>query len=144
MSEVKYESKIVSSASRAGAVYGVCSDMRQFEKVRDLMPKDRIQEMECEEDLVRFKLDGLGQKIGLRIIAKEPGDYIKYGIENAPVDGNFWIQIKETADHETKIRLTLKADLPMMFKMMLESKIQTALDQAADMMATFPFDNWAK
>ena len=143
MSEVKYESKIVRSASSAHAIYCVCSDFRNLERVKDLIPQDRVQEMEVLEDLVRFKVDGLGQKIGVRIVAKEEDNYVKYGIENAPVDGNFWMQCRP-AEEGAHIRLTLKADLPMMFKMMLDKKLQNAVDQAADMMAQMPFEEWSK
>lgn len=144
MSEVKYESKIVSSASSIDSIYRVCSDMRHLEKASEMIPKDKVQELECQEDHVRFKVDGLGQKIGFRIVGKEEGDFIKFGLENAPIDGNFWIQLKQSNEGVSCLKLTLKADLPMMFKMMLDKKIQEGLDQAADMMAQFPFDEWAK
>ena len=144
MSEVKYESKIVSCASSLGAIYHVCSDLRHMEKACEMMPKDKVQELECHEDFVRFKVDGLGQKIGVRIVGKEEDDYIKFGLENAPVDGNFWIQLKQSGDGETCMKLTLKADLPLMFKMMLDKKLQEGIDQAAEMMAKMPFDEWVK
>ena len=49
---------------------------------------------------------------------------------------------KEVAPGDTRIKLTLKADIPMMFKMMIGSKLQTGLDQASEMMAKFPYNNW--
>jgi len=143
MSETKYESKITSSKASALDIFNICSNFENIDKVKDLIPKDRVKEIECEQDLLRFKMDGLGQKIGIRIIDKEEGNFIKYGLENAPVDGNFWIQLKEVAPGDTRIRLTVKADLPMMFKMMLDKKLQEGLDQGADMLAQMPFDQWA-
>lgn len=142
MAEVKYESKIVSCASSVDAAFRVCSNLQNLQRVRELIPQDKVQEMEFSEEFARFKVDGLGQKIGVRIIDKEENDYVKYGIENAPVDGNFWIQFKAVAEHETRIRLTLKIDLPAMFKMLVGNKLQTAIDQAADMLAKFPFETW--
>jgi uncharacterized membrane protein len=144
MSEVKYESKVVSCHSSISSVYRVCSDLRNLSRMKEQIPQDKVRDMEFEEDLVRFKVDGLGQKVGLRIVSKEEDDYIKYGIENAPVDGNFWIQMKENGEHETRLRLTIKVDLPMMFKMMVGNKLQTAIDQAADMMAQIPFEQWTE
>lgn len=141
MAEVKYESKIVSCASSVDAAFRVCSNLQNLERVKEMIPQDKVREMEFSEDFVRFKVDGLGQKIGVRVIAKEENDYIKYGIENAPVDGNFWIQFKAVGEHEMRMKLTIKVDLPMMFKMMVGNKLQTAIDQAADMLAKFPFEN---
>ena len=142
MSEVKYESKVVSNASSIGAIFRVCSNLQNLERVQDKIPQDKIKELEIQEDFVRFKVDGLGQKVGIRIIAKEENDYVKYGIENAPVDGNFWIQLKAADEHNTFIKLTVKVDLPTMFKMMVGGKIQEALDKAADMLEKMPFENW--
>ena len=141
MAEVKYESKVVSNASSIGAIYQACSNLQNLEKLKETIPhNDRISELEFQPDFIRFKVDGLGQKIGIRIIAKEENDYVKFGIENAPVDGNFWIQLKAAGQQETKLRLTVKVDLPTMFKMMVGGKIQSALDQAADMFAKIPFE----
>lgn len=142
MSEVKYESKVVSNASSVDAIFRVCSDLRNMERMKEMIPQDKVQDMELQEDFVRFKVDGLGQKIGIRIVAKEENDYVKYGIENAPVDGNFWIQMKAADDHTSHLKLTVKVDLPPMFKMMVGNKLQNALDQAADMLAKVPFEAW--
>ena len=142
MSEVKYESKIVSNTSPVGAIFRVCSDLRNLERMKEMIPQDKVQELEVQEDFVRFKVDGLGQKIGIRILAKEENDYVKYGIENAPVDGNFWIQMKAAEGQGSRLKLTIKVDLPAMFKMMIGNKLQSALDQAADMLAKTPFEAW--
>ena len=139
----KYESKITSSRCPAQQIYSVLSDMQNLERVRDLIPKDKIQEMEIEHDRVRIKVDGLGQKITLSVVDKIENDTIKFGAEGIPMETNFWIQLKEVSPADTRIKLTLKADIPMMFKLMIGKKIQTGLDQAADMLAQFPYEQWS-
>ena len=142
MAEVKYESKITSAKASAAAVYHTLSDMRSIERVRDLIPQDKIKDLEFDADYVRFKVDGLGQKICIRIVEREENKTVKFGAEGAPVQANMWIQMKQVAELDTRLKLTLKADLPMMFKMMLDKKLQEGLDQAADMLAQMPFDEW--
>lgn len=142
MSESKYESKISSSPCSAAQIYRVVSDLRNIERVRDMIPKDKIQEMEVEEDRIRLKVDGLAQKITFAIVDRIENDTVKFGVEGIPMEANFWIQLKEVAPGDTRIKLTLKADIPMMFKMMIGSKLQTGLDQASEMMAKFPYNNW--
>lgn len=139
----KYESKITSSRCPAQQIYSVLSNMQNLERVRDLIPKDKIQEMEIEHDRVRIKVDGLGQKITLSVVDKIENDTIKFGAEGIPMETNFWIQLKEVSPADTRIKLTLKADIPMMFKLMIGKKIQTSLDQAADMLAQFPYEQWS-
>ena len=143
MSETKYESKITSSPCSAEQIYKVLSNMQNLERVRDMIPKDKIQEMEIYPDHVRLKVDGLGQKITIAIVDTIENDTIKYGMDGVPMDANMWIQLKEVKPADTRIRLTIKADIPFMFKMMIGKKMQEGLDQAADMLAQFPYGQWS-
>jgi carbon monoxide dehydrogenase subunit G len=142
MSQSKYESKITSAPCSAAQIYRVLSDMQNLERVREFIPKDKIQEMDIEPDRVRLKVDGLAQKITIAIVDRIENDTIKFGAEGIPMDANFWIQMKEVSPTDTRLKLTVKADIPFMFKMMLEKKLQTGLDQAADMLAKFPYAMW--
>jgi carbon monoxide dehydrogenase subunit G len=142
MSDTKYESKIVSSTSSAAQIYNVLSNLKNIERVKDLIPKDKIQEMEISEDQIRIKVDGLGQKLTIAIIERVENDMVKFGLEGIPMQANLWIQLKEIADSDTRIKLTIKADIPMMFKIMIGNKLQQGLDQAADMLAQFPYAAW--
>lgn len=142
MSQSKYESKISSAPCTAQQIYRVLSDLKNMERVRDLIPKDKIQEMEIESDRIRMKVDGLGQKITIAIVDRIENDTVKFGMEGIPMDANLWIQLKELSPVDTRIKLTVKADIPMMFKFMIEKKLQTGLDQAADMLAQFPYAQW--
>ena len=142
MSESKYESKITSAPCSAAQVYRVLSNMENLNRVKDMIPKDKIQEMEVEPDRVRLKVDGLAQKITIPIVDRMENDTIKFGAEGIPMQANFWIQMKEVSPVDTRLKLTIKADIPFMFKMMLEKKLQTGLDQAAEMLAQFPYAQW--
>ena len=142
MSDTKYESKIVSSTASAEQIYRVFSNLKNVERVKDLIPKDKIQEMEISEDQIRIKVDGLGQKITIGIVDRIENDTIKFGLEGIPMDANFWVQLKQLSENDTRIKLTLKADIPMMFKMMIGNKLQQGLNQAAEMLAQFPYAAW--
>ena len=142
MSESKYESKITSAACSAAQVYRVLSNMENLNRVKDMIPKDKIQEMEIEPDRVRLKVDGLAQKITIAIVDRMENDTIKFGAEGIPMQANFWIQMKEVSPVDTRLKLTIKADIPLMCKMILEKKLQTGLDQAAEMLAQFPYAQW--
>ena len=142
MSESKYESKITSSPCSAQQIYRVLSNLENMERVRHLIPQDKIQEMDVTADRVRFKVDGLAQKITIAIVDRIENDTIKFGAEGIPMDANFWIQLKEVNPADTRIKLTVKADIPFMFKFMVEKKLQQGLDQAAEMLAQFPYAQW--
>jgi hypothetical protein len=101
-----------------------------------------VQEMEITPDSVRMKVDGLGQKISIVVVERIPDDTVKFGAEGLPMPMNFWIQLKPGENDTTFVRLTLKADIPLMFKMMLDKKIQKGIDDAAEMLTQFPYRQW--
>jgi uncharacterized membrane protein len=142
MSGSKYESKITAAPRSASQIYRVLSNLENLERVRQFIPQEKVQEMEISADRVRLKVDGLAQKITIAIVDRIENDTVKFGAEGIPMDANFWIQLKEVSPTDTRIKLTVKADIPFMFKMMVDKKLQQGLDQAADMLAQFPYASW--
>lgn len=142
MSEQKYESKIESIPAPVAQVYPVLSNLSNLERVRDMIPQDRVKELDITPDAVKMKVDGLGQKLTLRIVDRIENDTVKFGLDNLPMDMNCWIQLKEVAPNDTRVKITMKADIPMMFRLMLDKKIQQGLDDAARMLTQFPYSQW--
>lgn len=142
MAESTYESRVCSIPCDAHTVYSVLSNFKNLDRVRDLLPADKVQELEVTEDCIRLKVNGLGQKIALRIIDRKPDDTLKIEAENSPVPFTFWMQLKQLHSLDTRIKLTLKADIPFMFRMMLGNKLQQGLDDAAQMLTQFPYTAW--
>ncbi|MBQ2441646.1 MAG: SRPBCC family protein [Paludibacteraceae bacterium] len=149
MAETKIESAIERIPYDVHTVFCVLSHLKILEKIKEQLPaeqtqkmEEKIQELEFGEDFIRVKVDGLGQKICMRIVEQEENKTLKFGFENLPLDMNFWIQFKEVAPQQTAIKLTLKVDMPFMFKMMLpDKKLQEGTDQAAKMLAQLPYAN---
>lgn len=142
MAEAKYESKIGRVAASDKAIFEVLSNLENLNKVRDLIPADKVQELEISPECVRMKVGGLAQKIAIRIVEKEEYKTIKFGADNIPMAMNAWIQLKQVADNDTRMRITIKADIPMMLRMMVDKKVQQGLDQAVDVLCQMPYNNW--
>ena len=141
MADIKYESKIGQIAANDATVFNVLSNLENINRFRDVIPQDKIKEMEVSRDSIRIQIDGLGQKIAIAIVEKEEYKTIKFGAENLPIPFNVWIQLKQVAELDTRIRITIKTDMPMMFKMMFDKKLQQGLDQAIDMLCQLPYSN---
>lgn len=139
----KYESKIGQIPYNDQVVYAVLSNLNNLQRFTDAIPKDKVKELEITTDAIRMKIDGLAQKFTIRIVEKEPYKTIKFGVENLPMEANLWIQLKQVAEQDTRIKLTIRADIPMMFRMMFEKKLQQGLDQAVDMLCQVPYNQWA-
>ena len=93
---------------------------------------DRVEEWQATEETCSFKAKGFTVK--LRIAEKEAPKTIKIvgGDGGVPMDFAFWLQLKEVAPYDTRMRLVLHIDLNMMMRMMIGSKIQGAIDQIAE------------
>ena len=142
MAETTYESKITSSRSSAAAAYSALGNMSNLEHVKHLIPEDKVTDIETGSDFIRFKVDGLGQKLTFRLVDRQENSMLKYVLDSPLLQANFWVQMKEVAAGDTRLKLTLRCDIPVMFKMMIESKLKEGLDQAVEMLAQMPFEQW--
>lgn len=134
--ETKIESKIGSINSSSERVYAFLSNFNNF---KQLVPPDKIKEWQSTEDTCHFIVEGIGET-GLRIIEKEPNSTIKIaGEEGSKFDFHFWIQLKEPDPYNTKIKLTIKADLNPMIKMMASKPLQTFVDILVNQLEKIPF-----
>ena len=97
--------------------------------------KDKVEEWEATEDSCSFKVKGM--KVALRIAERVENKHVKIVADEGgiPVDFAFWIQLKEVAERDTRVRMVLHAELNMMMRMMIGSKIQSGLDQAVEGLA---------
>lgn len=130
-----YESEVKTIFSNEEVVFNVLSDLNNLSKFKDNPAlKGKAGDMEFDSDSCSIVIEGFG-RIGLRIIEREPTKTIKFAAENSPVQANLWIQLKQVAENDTRIKLTLKAEIPMMIKLMVEKKIQEGINQIADVLA---------
>ena len=139
MAEIKYESKIGQVHANAADVFAVLTNLENLERFKDVIPQDKIKELEITRDSVRFKVEGLGPKVSIGIVDQEEKKTIIYGAQNIPIPLNAWIQLKQVDEMDTRMRITVKTDLPAMFRMMIDKKMQAGLDQAVDMLCNIKY-----
>jgi carbon monoxide dehydrogenase subunit G len=126
----KYESKQHQIRRPAEQVYAVMSDFRNFSPLLG----DKVENWQAEENRCSFTVKGIPMR--LEIVDKVPGNVIKFtGEDGSPFDFTFWIQMKEVAPCDTRFRLVLHANLNMMVKMMVGSKLRDGIEQVAKTMA---------
>ncbi len=127
-----YESKIVSIKRLDQDVYQTLSNFNNFTPFSQQAP---IENWQADEDSCSFDVKGM-KDVGLRIIDREPYKTIKFtGNEKIPFEFFVWIQLKQVAPYDTRMKITVKAKLNMMMKMMVGSKLQEGIDTMADHIA---------
>jgi len=106
---------------------------------------DQLKNVELSSDRIAVPAGMIGT-LALRIIEREENKTIKFETEQSPVHANMWIQVLPTSElttadgqQGTKMRLTLKADLNPMLKMMLGKKLEQGIEKFADMLAMLPY-----
>ncbi|MDD2381812.1 MAG: hypothetical protein WCY58_09075 [Mariniphaga sp.] len=110
-----------------------------IEKITQQVPQIKVTDFESDRDSCRFNITGLGLA-QIRIVNREPFKTIKVESSGGlPLSLTFWIQLLPSSSFETKIRLTLHADLNMMIKMMVGEKLQEGLNQLVKTLATLPY-----
>lgn len=134
--ETKIESRIGTIAAGEEKIYNFMSNFNNF---KQFIPVDKIQDFESTEDSCRFSVPNMG-KVGLRIVEKTPFNTIKIsGDGMANQQFNFWVQLKEMDENDTKVKLTIKADLNPMLKMMVNKPLQNFVDKLVEAMEKMRF-----
>ena len=130
-----YESDIKTIRRSAEESYLLFADLNNIAKIKDKIPTDKVKSLEFYTDSCSLAVDPVG-KITFVIENREPFNTIKFGTKESPVPFNLWIQFKSLSENDTRMKLTIKAELPMMIKTMFGNKIQDFLNSLAEMMST--------
>lgn len=132
-----YQSSVKHIAAPAERVFTKLTDLSQLQpvidKYKEQVPQDKvkIKDISLNTDSVYIDIDPVGQ-VGLKIIETEPFKTIKFAADRSPLDFNFWIQLVEKEPGDTKIRLTLRADIPFFMKPMIGGKIEQGIEMMAE------------
>lgn len=134
------ESNITKSIYSDEKIFSILSDLSNLERIKDRIPQDKVKNMRFDRDSCTFEIANapLGP-VTIRIVEREPNKTIKFGSDQSPIPFNVWIQLKSVGENDTRIKVTIKAELNMMIKMMVEKPLKQGLDKAAEMLAALPY-----
>ncbi len=124
-------------------IFSVLSDLRKLDLIKDKIPQDKIKDFSYDQDSCTVTVDQIG-KVRFVIVEREPNTTIKFEAEQLPFKLNLWIQLKQSATEETKMKLTVKADINAFLKPMISKPLQNGLDKMAETLATIPYGDLAE
>lgn len=119
-------------------VFTMLSDLTNLERVKDRIPQDKIKDFEFDRDSCSLSVDPVG-KITFRIIEREPHKTVKFETTNSPVPLTVWIQLKEVAPDDTRMKMTVRAELNPFIKSMVSKPLQEAVDKLSAAIAVLPY-----
>ncbi|MBP5420943.1 MAG: SRPBCC family protein [Paludibacteraceae bacterium] len=136
-----FESEVTKAACNDFEIFNVLSDMRNVEHIKAKIPQDKVSNLIYDCDSCHFSINPIGN-MGVRIIDREPNKTIKFTSDQSMIGFDFWIQLKQVAENDTRIKLTIKADLNFIVKSMVEPMIQPILNKLANALANLPYKNY--
>lgn len=120
-------------------VYRVLSDFSKLEMVKDKIPTDKIKDFTFDTDSCSFKIDPIGY-VKFVVVEREPNKLVKFKSEDLPFEVFLWLQLVSKDENDTKMRLTVKADVNAVIKSMVSKPMRDAVDKVSDALSLLPYD----
>lgn len=136
-----YESNVVEIQASAQQIFAKLSNLENLQPLLANLPAEateKVKDIAVTADACKFTIENFGQ-MGFKIIEREPNKTIKFTGDNTPVEVYLWIQLVEKEAYLSKMKVTLKADVPFMLKMMVGSKLKDGVNQIATLLSKIPY-----
>ena len=154
----KYESEVKQVAAPQWAVYTKLADLSNLAVIKDRIddpaiaqamasqvPADKIgtiqeavRSLEFTPDSVTITNTPIGA-VTLAIVEREEPKCVKFELQNAPIQGNLWVQMLPTSDATSKLRCTVGVDMNFFMRKMIEKQLKEGVERVAEMLARIPY-----
>jgi len=121
-------------------IYAMLSDMSNLERVKDRIPEDKIKNFTFDTDTCSFTVEPVGS-VTFQIVERIPNKTIKFSTTTSPVSLLMWIQLKQVAENDTKMKMTVRADLNPFIIQMVSKPLQDAIDKISEIVAQLPYES---
>ena len=134
-----FESSIRQIPYKQEAGFNILSDLSNIERIKDKLPKDKLEQMTFDNDSISVSVNPVGQ-IKLRIVEREAPKCIKFETADSPVPFNLWIQVVPNGDNASKMKLTIKAEFNPFIKGMVKKPLMEGLEKIADLLQVIKYE----
>lgn len=153
----KKESEIKYIGRPVNVVYERLSDLRNLQILKDKIddpqvqammasqvPADKIEQVRSVLEKMEFTEDSVAiasplGNVNLNIVEREEPKLLKFGAEGAPIPLNLWIQLLPTDEQNSKLKVTVGAEVNLFMKAMVGKPLQQAADGLAQVLSVIPY-----
>ena len=135
----KFESSVRQIDASQEKVYNMLSNLENLERIRDRIPEDKADDIVFDNDSIAVRVNPVGM-VKFKIIEREGPKTIKFEAEGSPVPVNFWIQILPVEENTSKIKLTIKADIPFFLKGMVQKPLEQGIEKIYDILQMINYE----
>lgn len=139
----EYTSEVKTISYNDTDIFPILSDPRKLELFKDKIKDDKLKDFSYDEDSCTININPIG-KVRFLIIERIPNSTIKFEAQQLPFKLNLWIQLKQIAEADTKMKLTVKADINAFLKPMVSKPLQDGLNKMAEALSSVPFGDLNK
>ncbi len=133
-----FESKVKHIPYPQENVYRNISDLTNLGRIRDRLPGEKIQEFNFDADSVSIDVPPIGL-VSMRIVERDEPKCVKFETDQSPLPFYLWIQMLPVDENNSKMKVTVKADIPLMLKGMVGGHLQDGVDKVAEALAMIPY-----
>lgn len=135
----QFESSVKVIPASVESIFNTLADLNNLEKIKDHIPADKVKEFTFDTDSCSFSVAPVGS-LKISVLEREPHKTIKFGSDNSPVPFFLWIQLLPLSGTESKMRLTIRAELNPFIQKMVSKPLQEGIEKMAGVLATIPYD----
>lgn len=153
MSLAKFESEVKIVPQNQNILFSRFNDLNSLSAIKDRMndpevqqklseqvPADKLADVQKYAEGLSFETDAIHiaspmGNITLRVVERDEPKCIKFASEGSPVQIYVWIQLLPHGDYESKIRVTVGAEVNFFMKKMVAKPLQQAADGLANMLS---------
>lgn len=135
----KFESSVKEVPYSQEAVYRNISDLTNLERLRDRIPSDKVGDITFERDSVSVEAPMVGQ-ISVNIVEREEPKCVKFGSLQSPMPFNVWVQVLPHGESESKLKVTVDADIPFLLRGMVSGPLQEGVEKIAEALSKLSYE----
>ena len=134
-----FESKEKQIAYPQESVYRVISDLNNLERIRDRIPSDKIQDFSYDSDSVTVNVPLVGT-VSMRVVERTEPECVKFESVQSPMSFNLWVQVMPDNDNTSKVKVSVKADIPFLLSGLVSGPLQEGVDKVAEALTMIQYE----
>ncbi|MBO7468321.1 MAG: SRPBCC family protein [Bacteroidaceae bacterium] len=140
----QFESNVKQIPYSQQRVYDKLSDLSNLEQFTELLQQEqekakiKIEDLAFDSDSISCSVSPVG-KLELRIVEREEPKCVKFEATTSPIPLTLWIQILPVTEETSKMKLTLRTELNIFLKGMLQKPLKEGVEKLAEMLSQIPY-----
>lgn len=140
----QFESNVKQIPYSQQRVYDKLSDLSNLEQFTELLQQEqekakiKIEDLAFDSDSISCSVSPVG-KLELRIVERDEPKCVKFEATTSPIPLTLWIQILPVTDETSKMKLTLRTELNIFLKGMLQKPLKEGVEKLAEMLSQIPY-----